>query len=69
MADAGMVIGGKWGREILGGAQVIFLSMVPLQALHKLNVNICLTNDTNSLDVPQSLPWAHISLRSLSCSM
>jgi hypothetical protein len=45
MADAGEVIGGKWGREILGVAQTIFLVFV--MASHLLTFTVAMNTITN----------------------
>lgn len=44
MADAGEVLGGKWGREILGVAQTIFLIFV--MASHLLTFTVAMNTIT-----------------------
>ncbi|KAJ5421502.1 Amino acid transporter transmembrane [Penicillium cf. griseofulvum] len=44
MADAGEVIAGKWGREFLGGAQIIFLIFV--MASHLLTFTVAMNTIT-----------------------
>jgi hypothetical protein len=45
MADAGEVIGGKWGREIIGGAQIIFF--VFIMSSHLLTFTVAMNTITN----------------------
>jgi hypothetical protein len=45
MADAGEVLAGKWGREILGVAQTIFLIFV--MASHLLTFTVAMNTITN----------------------
>lgn len=45
MADAGEVIGGKWGREFLGAAQIIFFIFI--MASHLLTFTVAMNTITN----------------------
>ncbi|KAJ5864210.1 Amino acid transporter transmembrane [Penicillium soppii] len=45
MADAGEVIGGKWGREFIGGAQIIFF--VFIMSSHLLTFTVAMNTITN----------------------
>lgn len=45
MADAGEVIAGKWGKEILGAAQIIFFIFI--MASHLLTFTVAMNTITN----------------------